>query len=368
MSRLRQLRLSGNFHLSSLDVGPAWNLRTLYADDCSLREVLNLDHLLKLDNLSLRQQNGEGDGINWPAHQTRDIKRLFLSGNAFKRIDLTNKATLNTAQPSITKFYSMVYLELSACQLSSLPRDLSELVPNLRHLNADYNLFESLPNLGKLHRLKRLSVIGCRLGKSRKIVESLHGCDELAILDVRMNPCTMGLYPPILMSSNKLVHRQGKAFLPPIPHPDIARPDLLYNGAYEDDSRINSLDGPIQQSFFHKKRPAPDLSASLPRHNNDKNPNRRDSATFINSDNRFFRTLPSQFRLQRLLHRGALAMACPNLTWLDGLLIDEDEVQQADQYFKSRLYTDRKGHIRHSDASEGGSMDSSSGSTFDSLQ
>ena len=328
MSHLRQLRLSGNVHLASLDVGPAVNLRTLYADDCSLQEVRNIDRLLKLDNLSLRQQNGDGYGINWPAHQTRDVKRLFLSGNAFRSIDLTNQTSLSAA--SMTKFYSMVYLELSACQLSSLPLDLADLVPNLRHLNADYNLFESLPALHNLHRLKRFSVIGCRINKSRMVVESLNGCGELVVLDVRMNPCTMGLYPPLLLTSPPPgLHKVNNAFLPPLPNPAIARPDL------GPAMRAASSEEPLNKSFFNKRTPAPDLSPVF-EHDSQRKSQRLDSL-FVASDDRFCRTLPAQYRLQRLLHRGALAMACPNLTWLDGLLVDEEEVRQADDYFKGRV-------------------------------
>ncbi|PWN31201.1 L domain-like protein, partial [Meira miltonrushii] len=185
MPKLKQLRVSGNKYLSSLDVGPARNLRTLYADECSLKEVLNIGTLTKLDNLSLRQQNGDGE-LQWPVHDTRDVKRLFLSGNAFPAVAI------------ITPFFGLVYLELSGCQLTSLPGDLAMMVPNLRQLNADYNPLESLPPMNKMSRLKRFSLIGCRIDRSSKLIESLEGCEELNLLDFRMNPCTLGLYPPII--------------------------------------------------------------------------------------------------------------------------------------------------------------------------
>lgn len=51
----------------------------------------------------------------------------------------------------------------------------------------------------------------------------------------------------------------------------------------------------------------------------------------MTSDARFVRTLPPAFRERRLLHRGTLAMACPALTWLDGITIDEEEVLEADR-------------------------------------
>ncbi|UZJ52420.1 hypothetical protein CBS101457_001740 [Exobasidium rhododendri] len=366
MSRLKQLRLSGNTALLTLDVGPAKNLCTLYADDCSLQEVKNIDQLQKLDNLSLRQQNGSGYGIDWPGNKIRDIKRLFLSGNAFCTIDLTNRAFPSTTPPSMTRFYSMVYLELSACQLTSLPLDLPELVPNLRQLNADYNLFETLPVLRNLQRLKRFSIIGCRIKKSRKLVESLTGCDELAVFDVRMNPCTMGLYPPIVLSAtstntSSTVHgmpQLNKAFLPPFPNPTISRPDVPhFTGNVQEEQRHQDSEGALEEgsmnkSFFHKRTPAPDLSSFSANEGDQTVEASKSNALFVASDNRFVRTLPAQYRLQRLLHRGALAMACPNLAWLDGLLIDEKEVHQADEYFQGRLYPSKETELNQLQSSD----------------
>ena len=57
MPRLRILRVSGN-RLHNLDVGAMCNLRTLYADNNSLANLVKVDRLTKLENLSLRNQSG----------------------------------------------------------------------------------------------------------------------------------------------------------------------------------------------------------------------------------------------------------------------------------------------------------------------
>jgi Leucine-rich repeat (LRR) protein len=57
MPRLRILRVSGN-RLHNLDVGAMLNLRTLYADNNSLANLVKVDRLTKLENLSLRNQSG----------------------------------------------------------------------------------------------------------------------------------------------------------------------------------------------------------------------------------------------------------------------------------------------------------------------
>ena len=59
MARLRILRLSGN-RLQTLNAAPFPNLRTLYADNNSLGTIVKAYRLVKLENLSLRNQSGRG--------------------------------------------------------------------------------------------------------------------------------------------------------------------------------------------------------------------------------------------------------------------------------------------------------------------
>lgn len=59
MPKLRILRVSGN-RLYRLTVTSFPNLRTLYADNNSLTNLAKANRLMKLENLSLRNQNGRG--------------------------------------------------------------------------------------------------------------------------------------------------------------------------------------------------------------------------------------------------------------------------------------------------------------------
>lgn len=56
MTRLRILRASNN-RLHSLDVGQFTNLRTLYLDNNALASLLKGERLVKLENLSMRNQS-----------------------------------------------------------------------------------------------------------------------------------------------------------------------------------------------------------------------------------------------------------------------------------------------------------------------
>ncbi len=228
MARLRVLRVSGNAKLHTLDVAPAKRLRTLYADYCDLDRIEGLDQLEHLDNLSMRQQAEAA--IVWPASQLRDVRRLFLSGNAFPQGISTGPAKEAMGPAMLVqplRFLNLVYLELSACQLTHLPEDLAEMAPNLRSLNLDHNLISTLPSLAGMGRLKRLSLVGCRVRRSKALIAAVRGLGELQVLDCRTNPCTLGLYAPMVapttVGGDAVVDIMAPSWLPPVPNAQIVQ-------------------------------------------------------------------------------------------------------------------------------------------------
>ncbi|KAL0960884.1 hypothetical protein HGRIS_005895 [Hohenbuehelia grisea] len=170
MSRLRILRASSN-RLRALDVGPAPSLRTLYADNNALGGIGHLERLSRLENLSLRNQNGPG--LNLRARDVRDVKRLYLSGNPLAPGFLSEPC------------YNLVYLELAACRLTVLPTDLALRVPNLRVLNLNYNFLSDVRPLKGLSRLRKISIIGSRLKETRPLIRILQGMSEVEVADFR---------------------------------------------------------------------------------------------------------------------------------------------------------------------------------------
>ncbi|PFH53866.1 hypothetical protein AMATHDRAFT_78647 [Amanita thiersii Skay4041] len=184
ISKLRILRISGN-RLQELNAASFPNLRTLYADNNSLMHLAKLDRLTRLENLSLRNQRGRG--LNLLTRDVRDVKRLYLSGNAIKSGFLEEHC------------YNLVYLELAACRLTALPEEMARLVPNLRVLNLNYNFLEDVRPLEGLTRLKKLSIIGSRLKGTKALIRLLQRMPDVEMLDFRMNPCTLGWYLPLLV-------------------------------------------------------------------------------------------------------------------------------------------------------------------------
>lgn len=79
----------------------------------------------------------------------------------------------------------MVYLELAACRLSSLPAEFARLVPNVRVLNLNYNFLEETRALEGLTRLRKLTMIGSRIKGTKLLVRVLREMRDIEMLDFR---------------------------------------------------------------------------------------------------------------------------------------------------------------------------------------
>ncbi|KAJ3930819.1 MAG: hypothetical protein NXY57DRAFT_1010301 [Lentinula lateritia] len=261
MPRLKILRASGN-RLSALDTSFTSNLRTLYVDNNSLTGLTKVDRLTKLENLSLRNQSGKG--CKFSTRDTRDVKRLYLSG-----IALGGKRFLTES------CYNLVYLELAACRLTSMPDSLASLIPNVRVLNLNYNFLEDAKPLEGLTRLQKLTMIGSRLKGTKALIRLLQRMPEVEMLDFRMNPCTLGWYLPLL---------------------------------------VKDVPGALQPSEDGRKG---DKAAS--------------KSAWQDLDAKFRRGLPNDSYIGRLAYRGLVMQACQRIRMLDGIEVTEKERSKAEK-------------------------------------
>lgn len=81
--------------------------------------------------------------------------------------------------------YNLVYLEVAACRLTSLPHHLALLTPNLRVLNLNYNFLDDAIALEGLTRLRKLSMIGSRLKGTKPLIRVLQRMPDVEMLDFR---------------------------------------------------------------------------------------------------------------------------------------------------------------------------------------
>ncbi|EIW81244.1 L domain-like protein [Coniophora puteana RWD-64-598 SS2] len=275
MPRLRILRVSGN-RLQQLNASLFPNLRTLYADNNSLGTLTKAERLTKLENLSMRNQGCRE--LHLPTRQFRDVKRLYLSGNKLK--------TEFIAEPC----YNLVYLEVAACRLTSLPRDLAKLAPNLRVLNLNYNFLEDAQPLEGLTRLKKLTLIGSRLKGTKSLIRVLQRMPDAEMLDFRrvfslMNPCTLGWYLPLL---------------------------------------VKDVPGALQPS-----ESGGGIAAKAERARSGEKERGEGSRGWQELDAKFRQDLPNDAYVGRLAYRGLVMRACPRIRMLDGVEVSEKERTKA---------------------------------------
>lgn len=81
--------------------------------------------------------------------------------------------------------YNLVYFELAACRLTSLPANFSSLVPNVRVLNLNYNFLEDVGPLEGLNRMKKLSIIGSRVKGTKGLIRMVQRMGEIEMVDFR---------------------------------------------------------------------------------------------------------------------------------------------------------------------------------------
>lgn len=199
--------------------------------------------------------------------------------------------------------YNLVYLELAACRLTSLPPDLVRLAPNLRVLNLNYNFLEDARPLEGLTRLRKLTLIGSRLTGTKPLIRLLQRMPDVEMLDFRcvarlnaverhlaeivdltkrgdgrrMNPCTLGWYLPLLVK-------------------DVP-------GA------LQPSEGAATAASGRGERPADRAWQEL--------------------DSKFRRDLPDEAYIGRLAYRGLAMRACPRMRMLDGVEVSEKERAKA---------------------------------------
>lgn len=254
LPRLRILRVSYN-PIFDFDASPFSHLRTLFIDSAKLGAIYNLDCLSKLESFSIRDQ--DGSKLQLPTYALRDLRRLYLSGNILPSSFRTNQ------------YFNLTYVEMALCQISALPANFADLLPNCRFLNLSYNFLEDISALCGLTRLRHLSVVGSRLSKCRDLVATLQSMPELELIDLRLNPLTLSFYPPLPQSNSS-----------------------------RNEYCIAQSDCSNHQRSVHSS-----------------NTNHK----WEEIDSRFKRNMPDLWYLRRIAYRNVLLQSCPRLKMIDGL-------------------------------------------------
>ncbi|TYJ56366.1 hypothetical protein B9479_002914 [Cryptococcus floricola] len=289
MPNVRVLRFSDN-EVSHFDASLFPKIRTLYADNNSLTHIARTDRHAssRLENISLRNQRAPSLRLTFA--DLENVRRLYVSGNPLGD-DFFPPRPL----------YSLVYLEAAACKITAWPSNFASNMPHLKMLNLNYNYLRDLDGIKGLKELRKLTIVGGRIGgeedskANKDIMSGLRGVETIEELDLRMNPSTLSYYFPLLLSSSSPSS---------ILDPSTAQPQLA------------------DQSTVAKPVAAP-------------------PALWHSYDNRFRKNLPDEWYSRRLLHRGLVMKACPQIKKLDGIVVEDGEKKKAEELLRAALVARR---------------------------
>jgi Leucine-rich repeat (LRR) protein len=268
---LRHLRISKN-QLRSIDLSACPNIESLYLDRNNVTEVKSLDRARHLHTLSLREQTDSHDIIGHVLSTQNDCRKIFLSSNSAPggKLRLPSKP-----------LFSLRYLELASCGISSVAAGFGTRIPNCRVLNMNFNAIGCISRLQGMSHLNKLLLAGNRLERLRRSCLALSRHPALTKVDLRNNPLTVGFYSPAPVDNRLVVHRPSHSGSPVLQDPYV-----------------------------------------LPRQVKD-------------VDHKWVRLLDEGTRLRRRTIELLLAQKCADLVELDGMEFDRDEMLQSDDLWEA---------------------------------
>ncbi|KAK2754848.1 hypothetical protein FQN54_006741 [Arachnomyces sp. PD_36] len=207
---LHALKLSDN-HIESLDLSAFPSLQLLYLDRNHFSTLAGLEKCRHLDTLSVREQASPPSLDRQPDHvldvdlpSATSLRKLYLSSNTLSSGTLSSP----TAVPSLQLF------DLASCAIQALPAQFGTKFPNLRALNLNFNALSDVGELLGISRLSRLTLVGNRVARLRRLCQVLNRVGGhagfLKKIDLRGNPVTVGFYPPAVSGSGRTLPRQPK--------------------------------------------------------------------------------------------------------------------------------------------------------------
>ena len=181
--RLKKLTMN-DCQLKELVVSALTGITHLSVDGNKLADIRGIEHLKKLEFLSMRRQKlPVYEAVNLFNHRL-EARTVRLDGNTLPILPLKHN------------YLNMEELSLTSCGIQELPKDFGLRLPNLRRLDVDRNMLreKDLAVLGNMERLDTLSVKENRLGRMRKTVEELSKVKGLRFVNTEGNPFNKGFF------------------------------------------------------------------------------------------------------------------------------------------------------------------------------
>lgn len=195
----------------------------------------------------------------------------------------------------MSPFFNLQTLELASTGLQTLSEDFGLQCPNLRTLNLNHNALRDLRPLLNIARLERLHLAGNRIERLRRTAAVVDRIGkDLAEVDLRNNPLTVGFYTP--PSSALPENAEKQIIVPQTNHSDPSDEEPWCSDA--DDERV-------AQAYL------------LPPSDTESDKISRDR-------------LDEDTKLRRRVYEMLLVSACPALQTLDGLQVCREDIVRRD--------------------------------------
>lgn len=189
---LKKLLLKFN-RLKRLDLKPYPFLRVLRIDGNFINITSDLKRLTYLEEVSCKSQ-ANPELVEKMVSEVSDVTKLDLSGNSYFNF-IYDGDTLNN-RIKVNPFLNLNNLILSAMGLSKLPDGFSDLFPNVRELNLNFNKLSNIQGLRGMKNLKKVYLLSNNISTIEMILKSLAGSrSTIKLLDFRLNQVNMDHYP-----------------------------------------------------------------------------------------------------------------------------------------------------------------------------
>ena len=265
--------------LTRLDVSRLPNLHDLLVDSNSVAKASGLKDQPSIRRISWRTQR-----FSQPDEEDRPPPLDYNCCLETLNLSLAGTRLISFAPSDV--FLGLARLDLASCGLDSLIKDFGMFLPNVRHLNLNYNAIKDMRPLLGIRKLAELHIAGNRIMRFRRTVEVVCKVGQnLRTLDCRNNPFTSGFYvaPHLESTTQNLV---------------LKAEDGLDNEGREND--------PFDNSTYI----VPDANSE--------------------ANDRYLQQLDFNTRIRRRVYELMLLKSSRSLRKLDGLPIDETRILAPD--------------------------------------
>lgn len=280
-------------------------LKFLHLENNPKLQIENFENFKGLHSLSLDYTSISHPGSSIIMSLISDVSNLKIISNPALMLPTPYVISFDDY------FMNLQRLDLSGLGLKTLPARMSSFLLNLREVNISFNRLTSLVGLEGMPKLTHVLFYGNDIQHINECLDFIRKTKNLTFFDLRENQLTKRFYPNLFECLNIEQINNNNSF-----HGNC--------NSYSEDSEIKR----DSQSKIYLKSIA-----------------RKYQADWNDSDSKYVKEL-EKFDLdlynKRIGYQGLLVSANKNLKWLDGTILDDDQVNTIKKHWNFILGQTRR--------------------------